>query len=43
MERREKYFSRYHYTLRYCEYCGPWHFLQLMKKYRAPITELITV
>ncbi len=37
----EKYFSRYRCTLRYCEYCGPWHFSRLMEKYYEPITSLI--
>src|SRR5690348_15375599 len=38
----EKYFSRYRCTLRYCKYCGPWHFSRLMQKYREPIARLIT-
>jgi hypothetical protein len=37
----ERYFSRYRCTLRYCEFCGPWHFSRLMEKYREPISRLI--
>ena len=38
----EGYYSRYRCTLRYCEYCGPWHFSRLMQKYCAPIARLIS-
>lgn len=37
----EKYFSRYRCTLRFCEYCGPWHFMSLMKEHQEPITTFI--
>jgi hypothetical protein len=38
---RERYFSRYRCTLRYCEHCGPLHFSRLLEKYREPISRLI--
>ncbi len=37
----ERYFSKYCCTLRYCEFCGWWHFSRLMEKYREPISKLI--
>ncbi len=38
---RERYFSRYRCTLRYCEHCGRMHFSRIMEKYREPISRLI--
>lgn len=37
----ERYFSPYRCTLRYCEYCAPWHFSRIIEKYREPISRLI--
>jgi hypothetical protein len=37
----ERYFSDYCCTLRYCEFCGYWHFSRLMEKYREPVSKLI--
>lgn len=36
-----KYYTRYRCTLRFCERCGPWHFMRLMEKYREPIARLV--
>jgi hypothetical protein len=37
----ERYFSKYCCTLRYCEFCGYWHFSRLMEKYREPVSKMI--
>src|SRR5579875_1580408 len=36
-----EYFNRYRCTLRFCPFCGGWHYARLMERYARPIAEYI--
>jgi len=36
-----KYYNRYRCTLRFCPFCGDWHYARLMERYAGPIADYI--
>lgn len=36
-----EYFNRYRCTLRFCSFCGDWHYARLMERYAGPIADYI--
>lgn len=36
-----EYYNRYRCTLRFCPFCGDWHYARLMERYAGPIADFI--